>query len=672
MSDPRPGHRSAATTRLRLWRAALLALLLQFGWAGAEPAPGPVELPSTQDAIALTPHLQVLRDDSRQLTLADVRAPETAGRFVQPRVRETFNPGFDTSAFWYRVDMVAGPDGPGARVLEVPCPWLDYVDFYVVHPDGRIDASSTGDRRHAPPEQFAERSFAIPLRVASNEHVTLYLRVQTEGQHLVAPKVWLEPAFRAMTSTDRFWFGAYYGILTVMLLYNAVIYFWIRDRAYLYYVLYLAGLVGISATFCGHLRLYGNDLFESAPQWIHTSFTVVFNLAMAAIGFFWIELVQARHHAPRAYRVMLGLSFLCLGSAVTGLLGGFNFSYQSCVVVTGLGGCIALATSLQLARKGVRGAQFYLVAWGLLIPSVIVVYLSFYDVLPSNAFTLNAWFVCICLETVLLSLAVADRINSERREKFAAREQAIAEAANVGRLKQFLPQHVAKLIVESGDSALLAPQRRRVTVCVIDLRGFTPFAETASAEVVMELLREFYNTMGVVIDRHQGTVEQFAGDGMVILFNAPLEMARPEEQAVLSALEMCTTFDVMRRKWIARGHELGIGIGITNGVATIGAIGFVGRSQYAAIGSVTNLADRLCRIASHGQILTTVGVVAAIGPIVDTRSIGEHSVKGFSQPVEVMQVLGTREPADAVAAPRPQATRIDSLETGSNNAGATA
>lgn len=657
MNDARVEAGSQLSAKARIRRVALVvALVLPFGAAPAEQVPGPVALPATSEPVSLTPHLQVLRDDTRKLTLADVRSPATAARFVGPQGRETFNQGFDTSAYWYRVDMIAGPDADDGRVLEVPCPWLDYVDFYVVHADGGIDASATGDRRHPPPEQYAERSFAIPLRVTRNEHVTLYLRVQTEGQHLVAPKVWLEPAFQAMTSTDRFWFGAYYGILTVMLLYNAVIYLWIRDRAYLYYVLYLAGLVGISATFCGHLRLHGNDLFEAAPHWIHTSFTVVFNLAMAAIGFFWIELVQARHHAPRAYHVMLGLSILCLGSALTGLLGWFNFSYQSCVVVTGLGGCIALAASLKLARKGVRGAQFYLAAWGLLIPSVIVVYLSFYDVLPSNAFTLNAWFVCICLETVLLSLAVADRINSERKEKFAAREQALAEAANVGRLKGFLPQHVAKLIVESGDSALLAPQRRRVTVCVIDLRGFTPFAETASAEVVMELLREFYNTMGVVIDRHEGTVEHFAGDGMVILFNAPLEMARPEEQAVLSALEMCATFDLMRRKWLARGYELGIGFGITSGVATIGAIGFVERSQYAAIGSVTNLADRLCRIAAHGQILTTVGVVSAIGPIVETRSIGEHSMKGFSQPVEVMQVLGAREPTDTVAAMRRGAT----------------
>jgi class 3 adenylate cyclase len=559
-----------------------------------------------------------------------------------------------------------GDEGPLEWVLDVPCPWLDYVDFYVVHADGRIDSSLTGDRRHAPPEQLAERSFAIPLHVTSGEHVSLYLRVQTEGQHLVAPNVWPKPAFQAVTSTNRFWFGAYYGILTVMLLYNVIIYLWIRDRAYLYYVLYLLGVVGISATFCGHLRLYGNDLFATAPEWISTSFTVFFNLAMAAVGLFWIELVQARRHAPRASRIMFALSVMCIGSALLGAWGWFNFSYQLGVGITGFGGCFALAVSLMLARKGVRGAQFYLAAWGLLIPSVIVVYLSYYDVLPSNAFTLNAWFVCICLEATLLSLALADRINSERKATFAAREQALAESANVGRLRGFLPQHVAKLIVESGNIAMLEPQRRQVTVCIIDLRGFTPFSEVAPAEVVMELLREFYSTMGGVVDRHQGTVEYFAGDSMVIFFNAPLEMAKPEEQATLSALEMRATFDVLRKRWMERGYELGLGIGITNGVATIGAIGFSGRSQYTAIGPVTNLAARLCSMAAHGQILTTARVLSAIESIVETRTTGEHSIKGFTQPVEVIQILGMKERSLLAAASRLEAAITNVLEAGSS------
>ncbi|MGH8562024.1 MAG: adenylate/guanylate cyclase domain-containing protein, partial [Nevskiales bacterium] len=205
----------------------------------------------------------------------------------------------------------------------------------------------------------------------------------------------------------------------------------------------------------------------------------------------------------------------------------------------------------------------------------------------------------------------------------------------------YLPQKVAEL-VGSGDRTLLEPKRRQVTVCVIDLRGFTPFSETSAPEDVMNVLREFFTTMGDIVEHHGGTVEHFAGDSMLIFFNAPLEIPEPEKQAVQTALEMRAAFDLLRSKWAKLGHELGLGIGIADGFATIGAIGFSGRSQYAAIGAVTNLASRLCSSAKHGEILTTNRVVAAVESVVESESAGEQTIRGFTRPVAVVRVLGLK------------------------------
>ncbi len=222
------------------------------------------------------------------------------------------------------------------------------------------------------------------------------------------------------------------------------------------------------------------------------------------------------------------------------------------------------------------------------------------------------------------------------------REQ-VAQMERLNNLKNFLPQNVAELIVAEGGNNLLQPRRRQVTVCAIDLRGFTAFSETAEPEEIMSVLGEYYAEMGAVVELHGGTVERFAGDGMVIFFNAPLEIEKPEAAAVRAALEMQGRFALLREKWRRQGHDLGLGIGLSSGYATIGALGFSGRWQYAAIGTVTNLSARLCGDASHGQILTTSRITAAVDGMIETEAMGEQSMKGLHKPIPVFKVLRLAE-----------------------------
>src|SRR5579883_711088 len=210
----------------------------------------------------------------------------------------------------------------------------------------------------------------------------------------------------------------------------------------------------------------------------------------------------------------------------------------------------------------------------------------------------------------------------------------VAEIERVGRLKRFLPPQLAKLIISSGDEGILESHRREITVLFCDLRGFTAFAEIAEPEEVLEVLREYHAALGVLIDKFEGTVERFAGDGLLVLFNDPLPCPNPSERAVQMAIEMRDEVARLATQWRHFGYELGFGIGIAHGYATLGCVGFEGRFQYSVTGKVANLASRLCDEAVNGEILVDANVYRAVENLANVETRGELVLKGFSRPVK--------------------------------------
>jgi len=203
----------------------------------------------------------------------------------------------------------------------------------------------------------------------------------------------------------------------------------------------------------------------------------------------------------------------------------------------------------------------------------------------------------------------------------------------LARLKSFFSPQLAGLIAAGKAEELLKTHRREITVQFFDLRGFTAFTGAAEPEEVMELLHAFHGALGKLVLEHEGTIERFAGDSVMVFFNDPLPVERPAECAVRSALAMMRAFDPIATVWKKRGYDLGLGAGIAQGYATLGAIGFEGRRDYAAIGPVTNLAARLCAEAKGGQILTDVKTSAALEGVFEFDALGPFSLKGFAQPV---------------------------------------
>ncbi len=221
-------------------------------------------------------------------------------------------------------------------------------------------------------------------------------------------------------------------------------------------------------------------------------------------------------------------------------------------------------------------------------------------------------------------------------------QEQVAQLERLGRLKRFFSPQLAELIVAGDAEDPLKSHRREVTVIFLDLRGFTAFAETAEPEEVMGVLREYHAEMGKLILAHEGTLERFTGDGMMIFFNDPVPVPNPAEQAIRMAVAMRDGVAELTRTWRKRGYDLDFGVGIAQGYATIGAIGFEGRWDYGAIGTVTNLAARLCGEAKPGQILISRRLLGTVETLIEVEPVGELSLKGFARPVTAHNVLGLK------------------------------
>jgi class 3 adenylate cyclase len=245
------------------------------------------------------------------------------------------------------------------------------------------------------------------------------------------------------------------------------------------------------------------------------------------------------------------------------------------------------------------------------------------------------------VRSVLRIKGLHDEVQAWNRTLEQRVREQVAEIERTARLKRFLAPQVAQL-VSSGDDSVLASHRREVTVVFCDLRDFTAFAEAAEPEEVTSILHEYHAALGALINKYEGTVERFAGDDILVLFNAPLLCPEPSLQAVRMAVEMRGQVAQRMVKWRGRGHRLGFGIGIAHGFATMGCIGFEGRFQYSATGTVANLASRLCDEARDGQILIDEVVCAAVAALAEIEPVGELPLKGLSRPVDAFNVVRLR------------------------------
>ena len=224
---------------------------------------------------------------------------------------------------------------------------------------------------------------------------------------------------------------------------------------------------------------------------------------------------------------------------------------------------------------------------------------------------------------------------NERLEE-RVKEQ-VAAIDRLAKMKRFFSPPVADAIIAGGVD-MLEPHRREITAVFLDLRGFTAFTDRADPDEVMDLLSDYHEAMGNLVERYGGTLEHFAGDGVMIFFNDPIPVEQPAHKAVRMAIDLLHAFDPIARTWKSRGHEVALGVGIAQGEATLGVIGFEQRWEYSAIGAIPNLAARLCGQAKGGEILVDSATCSAVGNAVDLEPVGPMSLRGFTQPIKAFRV----------------------------------
>ena len=229
-------------------------------------------------------------------------------------------------------------------------------------------------------------------------------------------------------------------------------------------------------------------------------------------------------------------------------------------------------------------------------------------------------------------------VNARLEER--VREQ-VAQLERLSRLKRFFSRPVAEAIIAGGEE-LIEPHRREITAVFLDLRGFTAFTDRADPDEVMQLLREYHATLGRTVDEYGGTLEHFAGDGVMIFFSDPLPVDQPAERAVRMAIALQKAFTPIAEAWAKLGHDVGLGIGIAQGEATLGVIGFEQRWEYAAIGNVPNLAARLCGTAHAGEIILDAQTERDLAHVAETEPIGPLVLRGFQQPVAAFRLKSIR------------------------------
>ena len=244
-------------------------------------------------------------------------------------------------------------------------------------------------------------------------------------------------------------------------------------------------------------------------------------------------------------------------------------------------------------------------------------------------------------DTIQAQTAELEELNRTLESRVQAQ---VDELEHLGRLRRFLSQQIADLIVSANDDSVLDSHRREITVVFCDLRGFTAFSETAEPEEVMSVLGEFHAELGKLIFEFGGTLERFAGDALMMFFNDPFPTPDAPLKAVRMAVAMQERVAGLQAGWRKRGHDLALGIGIALGFATLGRIGFEGRFDYGAVGSVVNLAARLCGEALGGQILLAERAYAAVEGVVKAEPYGPLTLKGFHRPVQAYLVTDTEIP----------------------------
>ena len=588
--------------------------------------------------VELVPWAFIVKDDTGEKTVEEVMRTVVSDHQSSPG-NEVFSAGFSKAAYWFVVPLENSQNLPLKRLLVLNPSWLDDVRLTLIDARGAVQTFTGGDIH-----PFAQRSelyrrsnFLLDLPPGRS---TLAVRITTRDPFWVGLSLMRPDMFNELVTSESLYFGLVYGALLALFLFHAVLYLSSRDKEYLAYCAFVAAFLLMHATYNGHFFRWLWPASPALSNWAHSVLIYLYCFQGLVFAMVFLDLKQKLPIAylwTRRLIYAMGLSF-----AITALLAGYRGQVISSILWVVVFSVVAFALGLLSLRRRNAVARLYLIGstGGLVCSSITA--LTTMGIIPYSFWTFRAVDFGMLLDAIMLSLALSARLGQARR---------------LERLRRFFSPAVANQLLSASSEELYAPHHREIVVLFLDLRGYTAFTQKHGADEVMRILGEFHAAMGEIIATYEATLERFAGDGMMIFLNDPVEIPDPAVKAANMSLEMQARFHALNKIWQQRDYSLAMGIGIAQGMATIGAIGFEGRRDYAAIGGVTNLAARLCSEAGGGQILVSSLVAGNIEKAVRVQGIGALTLKGFPEPVACFEIsllsqvrpIESPEPIEAIA-----------------------
>ena len=577
--------------------------------------------------------VQFCKDPTHRLVLSDI----IGGACAFQRVQGNY-PAFGISRgnVWMRWRMEPMRAREGRWLMELAAPILDTVDVFRVHDSGQIthDTLASDTPPALRPVPHINLLFVLGSVI---EGETVYVRATSRAAMNIPLFLWNERAFHSADALRTFGFGLFFGVMLVMCLYNLLLYAQIRDRAYLYYVIYILFITGFFATISGHILLVLPDAWSGRLYMIGPPVALA---ASAAAVLFSRRFLLLEEQLPPIYYALTAVMWLHLvGLATLPLLSSFDMILVGNVVPL-MAIILIVSGALVLARRGFKPAVYFLIAWAALITGVLLFILQNLAFIPSGFSSTYGQFLGAGLESILLSLALGYRINTMKTAEKAAQQQLVTEQAialeRERKLSESFERFVPKEFLESlGKESIVNISRgdavkKEMAVLFMDIRGFTGLSERIGPTETFEFLNRFHGIMEPVIQAHGGFIDKFIGDAIMALFPDPTRSVL----AAAAMQEALSNSDI---------YDIQIGIGIHSGELVLGTVGSPRRLDTTVIGDTVNLASRIESInKEYGtQVIVSDSVfkLARLEPSLSLRELDALRVRGKSRPVVLYELM---------------------------------
>ncbi|TGN17287.1 7TM diverse intracellular signaling domain-containing protein [Leptospira idonii] len=495
--------------------------------------------------------------------------------------------GYSPHAYWVHWSIEIEEGNQTDLWLELVS-LIDSIDLFLFKDGKEISKIHAGRGLPASERFLKHRNFFFPLPLTETGHYDLIMRFESQGSLLLPLHLWEKETYLEEDSLRSTWFGAYFGVMGVVFFYNLFLFFSIKDRSYLYYILYIFFLSLVQASIWGYTHIY---IFPNSPSYADMCFPVSISLVSTFLLLFARKFVEAKVRMPKIYIYLSTVASIAALSMIPAFFGFYRFSVSTGVLLTSVGSLTLFGVSLYAWSKGYNEARFFLIGSSIVLVGALVVGLRNFGILPYHFLTNYSLQIGSVLEAVFLSLSLADRINFIQKEKQEIQAKSLEEQKSLTEaFSRFFPSQIIPLLNKSDvrEVSLGDAVDGEVAVLFLDIRGFTSISEKLNPRFTFDFLNAFMRFTAPSIERKSGYIDKYIGDSIMAFFpNSP-------NNALLAAKDMLIGLEEFNKKRQEEGEsKIKIGIGIHYGKVLIGTIGQESRMDGTLIGDTVNTASRL-------------------------------------------------------------------------------